>query len=314
VLVIKWEMALAPIVLFVYNRPWHTQQTLDALSKNELASKSKLYIYSDGPQENAAEEQFQKIKEVRSLIRKRKWCGEVEVIEHEKNLGLAGSIISGVTEVVNESGQIIVLEDDIISSSYFLNYMNDALALYDGCEQVACISAYIYPVRKELPETFFMRGADCWGWATWQRAWNTFEEDGAKLLQTIRENGFQSAFDFGDAYPFTQMLEDLTEAKNDSWAIRWYASSFLKEMYCLYPGRSLVQNIGIDGSGIHSHVSDKLDTKMSSSGITVNKFTVRENTVAKKLVSEYFLSMKGNKPKFLKSMIENVRSFILNRR
>ena len=129
-------MKLAPIILFVYNRPWHTEQTLRALMANELAAKSELYIYADGPKPNATDEQLQKIHEVRQLIRQEQWCDKVHIVESEKNKGLADSIIGGVTEIVNKYGKIIVLEDDIVPTTGFLQYMNDALEMYKDDEQV----------------------------------------------------------------------------------------------------------------------------------------------------------------------------------
>ena len=95
-------ISLAPIILFCYNRPWHVEQTLVALSRNELANKSILYIYCDGPKADASEEQYQKIKEVHDVVRKHQWCKEVHVVEAEKNKGLAKSVIHGVTEIVEK--------------------------------------------------------------------------------------------------------------------------------------------------------------------------------------------------------------------
>src|SRR5687767_6286773 len=107
------DNSLAPIVLFVYNRPWHTLKTLEALSKNFLADQSKLYVYADGEKDDASDSSKHRIKEVRQLIREKKWCAEVEIIEHQRNLGLADSVTKGVTEILDKHGRIIVLEDDI---------------------------------------------------------------------------------------------------------------------------------------------------------------------------------------------------------
>ena len=147
---------LAPIVLFVYNRPWHTEQTLNALMQNELADQSVLYIYADGPKENATEEQLKKIEEVRHVIRTKKWCKEVHIIESEKNKGLADSIINGVTEIVNKYGKVIVLEDDIVTSKGFLKYMNEALELYKEEDKVYHISGYMFPVKGNCLKPFFI--------------------------------------------------------------------------------------------------------------------------------------------------------------
>ena len=177
----------APIVLFVYNRPWHTLQTLNALMKNELADQHVLYIYSDGPKIKAANDEVKKIEEVRKLIRTKQWCKEVYIVESETNRGLADSIINGVTEIVNKHGKIIVLEDDLITSAGFLNYMNIALNLYKNEKNVMHISGYMFPTEKKLPETFFLVFTSCWGWGTWDRAWQSFDLSARNLLSKVKK-------------------------------------------------------------------------------------------------------------------------------
>lgn len=244
-------MSYAPIILFIYNRPNHTMRTLEALSSNTLAQESDLFIYADGPKENATEEQRERIRQTREVARSRQWCRTVTLIESDTNKGLAASIIAGVTETVNKYGRVIVLEDDLITSPYFLEYMNEALNVYKDTEKVACIHGYVEPHEKPLPETFFMKGADCWGWGTWKRAWDKFNPNGQELLDEIHRRNCERDFNFGNAYPYVRMLEDQIAGKNDSWAIRWLASAYLCDMYCLYPNETLVLNTGFDGSGTH---------------------------------------------------------------
>ena len=245
-------MNLAPIVLFVYNRPWHTQQTIDALQKNELAQESELFIYADAAKNENGKES---VNEVRRYIETIEGFKKVTIIKREENWGLADSIIDGVTSIVNRYGKIIVLEDDLVTSSYFLKFMNEALEMYKNEEKVASIHGYIYPIEG-LSDSFFIRGADCWGWATWKRAWDIFEEDGAKLLLQINNRGVQNEIDFNGSYPYVKMLRNQIKGTNNSWAIRWYISTFLKDMLTLYPGQSYIQNIGNDNSGTHCGSSD----------------------------------------------------------
>ena len=157
----------APIALFVYNRPWHTKQTVEALQKNELANKSELFIYCDNAKNKGAQKS---VDEVRNFVKNIKGFKKITIIKRKRNWGLACSIIDGVTKIVNEYGKIIVLEDDLVTSPYFLEFMNDGLKMYKDDLKVASIHGYIYPI-KSLPDTFFIKGADCWGWATWKRVW-----------------------------------------------------------------------------------------------------------------------------------------------
>ena len=175
-------MQIAPTALFVYNRLEHTKRVIEALQKNVLASESDLIIFSDGPKH---EKDVKKIDEVRKYLKTIDGFKSIEIFEKENNLGLSNSIISGVTEVVNRYGKIIVLEDDLVVSPYFLEFMNNALVKYENEEKVISIHGYIYPIKNKLPETFFIKGADCWGWATWKRGWDLFEPNGQKLLDEL---------------------------------------------------------------------------------------------------------------------------------
>ncbi|HEY9074495.1 MAG TPA: glycosyltransferase, partial [Desulfobaccales bacterium] len=197
------KMNLAPIALFVYNRPWHTRQTVESLQQNDPARDSDLFIFADGPKNPGLDPA---VLQVREYIRGITGFKSVTLIEREQNLGLAQSLIEGVTRVCGNRGRVIVLEDDMVLSPYFLAYMNQGLDEYAQENRVISIHGYIFPHKGPLPETFFLRGADCWGWATWQRGWSLFEPDGAKLLADLRRRRLTRAFDFNGAYGYTAML------------------------------------------------------------------------------------------------------------
>jgi len=279
---------LSPIVLFVYNRLWHTQKTVEALQRNELAKNSDLYVYCDAEK---SETDRNSVNQVRMYVRSIGGFKKITIIERESNWGLANSIIDGVTTVVNEYGKVIVLEDDLVSSSCFLKFMNDSLNLYEHEYSVASIHGYIYPIDG-LPKTFFLKGADCWGWATWKRAWDIFEPDGMKLLSQLETEKSQKEADFNDSYAYTQMLKDQINGKNNSWAIRWYMSAFLKNMLTLYPGRSYVENIGNDGSGTHCASSDEFSTNSyEMRRYKLDKIEVSESKIGRLKTEEFFRSI-----------------------
>lgn len=282
---------IAPIVLFVYNRPDHTRQTIEALAANFLANESELFIYSDAPKTQEATE---RVLAVRSLVKKIQGFKSVTIVEQEKNWGLADSIINGVTTIVKKFGKVIVLEDDMITSPYFLTYMNDALMLYENDRKVASIHGYIYPVKKELPDYFFLRGADCWGWATWERAWSFFNPDAHFLLNELKRQKLDKLFNFNNSYNYTGMLRDQEKGKISSWAIRWYASTFLTDMYTLYPGKSFVKNIGLDGSGTHCGISDNYKIDFFDFYKTISLIDVCDSIKARESITKYFLARKRN--------------------
>ena len=292
---------LAPIVLFVYNRPWHTQQTVEALQKNKLASESELFIYSDEAKNDDARVS---VDEVRKYIDNITGFKKITVIKRDKNWGLSNSIIDGVTKIVNEYGRIIVLEDDLVTSPYFLKFMNEGLTMYENEDKVASIHGYIYPIDN-LPNTFFIKGADCWGWATWKRAWDVFEPNGQKILDELKSRGLEKGADFNNSYGLTQMLKDQIKGKNNSWAVRWYMSAFLKDMLTLYPGKSYVQNIGNDDSGTHCGVSDIFRVELSTSN-NINRLELVENSDSRKKIEIFFDSINGTFIQKLKTRIKRL--------
>lgn len=285
-------MNLAPVALFVYNRLWHTKQTIEALQRNELVSDTDLIIYADGVKDNNDNAKVEEVKQVRDYIKSITGFKSVKVIEREENWGLSKSITSGVTEVLSCYDRIIVMEDDLVSSKYFLKYMNDALELYENDEEIASVHGYIYPIKDKLPETFLVKGADCWGWATWKRGWDLYEDDGKKLLEQFNKR-LKYEFNFYNSYPYIQMLIDQINGKNDSWAIRWYASAFLKNRLTLYPGRSLLKNVGFDQLGTHcdSLNGNRYDTEVEGVKIEVKRVELKENKKAKMKMAHFFRSL-----------------------
>ena len=239
-------MKHAPILLFTYNRLAHTRRCVEALLNNSLASDSELFIYSDAPKD---ETQQKAVEEVRQYIHTIRGFKHITITERDENWGLARSIIDGVTTQVNQYGRVIVLEDDLVVAPHFLQFMNDALETYKDEPQVGHIQACDFTQDPTLPETFLIRWTGSWGWGTWDRAWKHFNPNGKALLQELIDKKLTYTFDFNGKYGYTRMLRRQIEGKNNSWAIRWNASLFLKGILSLNVGRSLVQNEGFDGSG-----------------------------------------------------------------
>ena len=282
---------LAPIALFVYNRPQHTERTAKFLQQNELASESKLFIFSDGPKSAADEE---KVQEVRNFIQKIDGFRSVELIERKENKGLANSIIDGVNSLTKEYGQIIVFEDDLISSPYTLTYFNEALNRYRNEEKVMHIGAYMYPLAAQnLPESFFYRAATSWGWATWERAWQHFEPNIDTLMKAF-DKPKKAAFSIEHSMNFWRQMRQFKTGKNNSWAIRWYASIFLNGGLTLNPSQSLVNNIGHDGTGVHSGINDIYNVIINPIPIQDFPTLIEENETAYSAIKAFLQNRKGN--------------------
>jgi glycosyltransferase involved in cell wall biosynthesis len=280
-------MKNSPIALFAYNRPLHLQRTIDALRQNEEAKESELFIFSDGAKEGAESQ----VAEVRQIAHSVSGFLSIHIIERVQNIGLAQNIITGISSILEHYKTVIVLEDDLVTSPWFLQFMNRALELYQDEENVASVHGFVNPVKGSLPETFFMQHPSSWGWATWRRAWKYFEPDGVKLLNFLETKQLTQRFDFEGNYRFTRMLRRQIEGVNNSWAIRWYASVLVNDLYCLFPGHPLLENIGNDGSGENCFNDRVYDNQFSSEPVFPEKIAVEENTEARKLYAKYFHSI-----------------------
>lgn len=263
----------APIALFVYNRPLHTRQTVEALLRNDLAAESELFIFSDAAKNiNAAPA----VDEVRRYIRGIRGFRSVSIVERAENFGLARSIIGGVTKLCNEYGRAIVLEDDLLSSPYFLKFMNEALDLYMDTPEVMHISGSMYPVKQnEDVHSYFLRLPLCWGWATWSRAWAKFSKDINVMKQFDRR--MISRFNFDGTYDYWKQLELNRDGTINTWFIFWYATVFLNNGLVLFPGRSVIRNIGMDGTGVHRVSTNDYEVDISRDPIELSSIPIEES-------------------------------------
>jgi hypothetical protein len=251
-------MNSAPIAIFVYKRPEHSKQMLSSLCKNVGYTNADITVYCDGPRDN---DDLEDVLATRKIVRE--FLPEANIVEREENMGLARSIISGVSEQCKKYGRVIVLEDDLILSPVAINYFNQGLERYSESEKVMHISAYMFPVNQTLPSSFFYREATCWGWATWERAWQYFESDSEVILDYVLKNKLSYEFDIEDSMYFLSMLRRQLKGELDSWAIRWYGSMFMQSGLSLHPANSLMQNIGFDGSGVHCSSTNEYDVTLS---------------------------------------------------
>lgn len=289
---------IAPILLFVYNRPQHTRKVLMALESANLAPESELFIFSDGAK-NA--NNIELVNQVRAIISEPWAFKNITIIERNNNLGLAANIIDGVSKVIKKFGRAIILEDDLEISKYGLEYFNNALTQYQFDEKVMEISGYMYPVKDKdkLEESFFFRVANSWGWATWARAWNHFEQDINKLTENFSEEDIKR-FSIDHTENFWKQVEQFKAGKINSWAIRWYLSIFNKNGLVLYPRESMIQNIGTDGSGTHSDEDTIYTVQLANKNISFFPKEIEENKVAYESIRYFYKHRKGS---FVKRLI-----------
>jgi hypothetical protein len=278
---------LAPIILFVYNRPDHTRKTIEALVANKYANESELIIYSDAPKNQKAEEGVQA---VRFYIKKVRGFKSLSVIERDKNWGLANSIIDGVTNIVNQYGKVIVLEDDIVTSPYFLKFMNDGLNYYENVKNVWHISGWNHPIGSEgLRTAFFWRTMDCWGWATWHDRWQYFEKNVDKLIMEFSKKDIYK-FNMNNSEDIWSQVLSNKAGKINTWAVFWYATIFKKKGLCLNPTISFVNNIGFDGTGVNCGKTTLYDNNLDLNKKEIDFATIpikEEKFILKRIMAFY---------------------------
>ena len=298
---------LAPIIIFAYNRPGHLKRTLEALAKNDLAKESVLYIYCDGSKVDATEAQRQKVAENREVAHCATGFKEVCVVERENNVGLKDNIIGAVTEIVNQYGRVITLEDDVVTSVGFLKYMNDALTLYADEEKVMHISGYMYPHKSRLPETFFYPvpypGG---GWATWQRAWKQYN-DNARDLYDYWQNKWDVFDVYGGDY-LSKQLKRNYEGTLRTWFVKWYAVMRKQNALTLYPGHSLTNNIGFDSQATNCYTTTKFDV-VPRDYVKVERTALSVNRKASRLIYDFYQGHWYNKRR-RKALVKRIKEVV----
>jgi acetyltransferase-like isoleucine patch superfamily enzyme len=268
------QVKLAPIALFVYKRPAHLRRALKALAACRLIEQSTLIVFSDEAKHGASDEDVRAVAQVRQIVRQIDFCKQLVVHERAVNFGFQNQI-EGITEVLKDEGRVIVLEDDLVVAPAFLEYMNQALETYRDDDDVMHVSGYMLPIDCELPDTVFYNAATCWGWGTWQRAWKHFRDAPEEQLRAVASHPRRDAFDC-PPYSYLNQLRDNVAGKVRTWDGMWHASIFLRGGLSLHPGRSLVQNMGHDGTGENCVPSNQFDTAANERSLKVERIPKHE--------------------------------------
>lgn len=278
-------MILAPVCLFTYNRLSETKQTVEALKNNYLASTSELFIFSDGPKDDAS---AKKVNEVREYLKTINGFKSITIYESTTNKGLANSIISGVTKIIEKHGKVIVLEDDLITSPNFLNFNNQALDFYKKNDKIFSISGYTMDLpsfKNEKKDFYYGYRASSWGWATWLDRWQEVDWEIKDYASFVKSKSSKSKFSRGGV-DLPRMLKNQMTGKIDSWAIRWCYNQFKRDQFTVFPTKSKLISIGFGDNATHTKTTKRFDTKL----VTTNQvnFNFEDDIILnKKLVKEH---------------------------
>lgn len=293
-----YQFKLAPVVLFVYNRPWHTRQTIEALKKNELANQSELFIFSDGTRNNNSESE---VNEVRNYIKTIYNFKKITIIEREKNYGLAANIIAGVSKIVHEHGKAIIIEDDLVTSPFFLRFMNEGLEKFQEKTNIGSISGYSFLqncTAYTSSDLYLSHRHSSWGWGTWRHVWEKIDWEVNDYSEFRKSKKLQRQFNRG-GNDLSHMLILQMEGKINSWSIRFDYHCAKNDLLCVLPFGNMVTNIGFDGSGTHCGLQgercDIIDSKFwkNANWAVVNDTRIHEKI--KRLHDVSFISrLKAN--------------------
>lgn len=288
---------LAPVVLFTYNRPLHLKKTISALARNKLIAETELYFFQDGPKNSSDKE---KVEEVKKIIEEFTSAMITHKIFRDKNYGLAKSVITGVTEVFKSHDEVIVLEDDLVTSPNFLEFMNNALNYYEHNSRIHSITGYSLPLQTKLlinEDVFFTPRAGSWGWATWKDRWTKPDWDVSDYREFKRSPSLQKDFNLGGE-DLTPMLKAQMRGHINSWAIRWSYHHFKMNGLCVYPKISKVKHIGNDSEGTHVASTRKYDVEIDeTNGITNFTDNVSVNEIILEEINELV------RPSFIRKII-----------
>ncbi len=244
---------LAPVALFIYQRPDHVRRTIASLQACDGFDGSPIYVFADGPKSVADRENVIAARAIaRDLLGSR-----AVYAEQDNNRGLANSVIAGTTELCEQFGRVIVVEDDLVLSPGFLRFLNDGLVRYRNEARVMQISGHMFDVPSLAGEreAMLLPMTTSWGWGTWKRSWDMFDPMVAGWRERLADASIARRFNLDGAYDYGSMLRRQQKGAIDSWAVRWYYSVFVNDGLSLFPPRTLVFNGGLDGSGTHDRLA-----------------------------------------------------------
>ena len=307
---------LAPIAIFTYTRLETLKKTIKCLKKNKIAKFSEIYIFSDC-NKNKIDQPY--VNCVRKYLKNIKGFKKINLILRKENYGLASNIINGVSSVIKKRKKIIVLEDDIIVSPNFLEYMNGALIRYENSKKIWHINSWNYEINRNNIKynTFFTRHMNCWGWATWENRWKSFKKEPNEIIKKFNDvNIFE--FNIKNNLDYYSQLKRNKEGKLNTWAIFWYANIFLKNGLCLSPLKTLSKNIGFDDHSEHQpnennsfkHINKKFFFRKNNKFI-YPKLITEDLDILKKIIS-YIKSQKKQSTLFKRIIFKIVNNISFN--
>jgi hypothetical protein len=298
----------APVALFIYKRPEHVRRMISSLQKCVGYAESPVFVFADGPKTEAEVPAARATRAVaRQLL-----ANKGVFVEQERNRGLANSIITGTTELCDQYGSIIVVEDDLVLAPSFLRFLNEGLERYANEPRVMQISGHIFDVPSvtHQREALLLPMTTSWGWATWKRAWDLFDPSATGWHERLTDAAEAHRFNLGGRYDYRRMLQRQMSGEIDSWAIRWYYSVFAHDGLVLFPPRTLVSNGGFDGSGTHGRLARNANQMPTE---TVASFTLPSEVAESREKEHVFEAIGAFRPSSARQRLFNLMKVAFRR-
>lgn len=287
-----------PVALFCYNRPVHLKRTIAALQKNAGAVETEVWFFSDGP---VGEGDRASVDEVRKIVDNVEGFKGVRVVKNDVNRGLAASVIAGISAVLAQNDACIVLEDDLETAPFFLDFLNSGLSCYADDSEIFSVSGYCPPIAipdDYAAEAFRFPRINSWGWGTWRNRWSRVDWDVKDFEAFISNKKLVKQLALQGKDLPVMLLKQQT-GKIGSWAVRFNQACFREGKTNIYPVRSLVKNLGTDGTGTHMKSSGKYGVQLSEKPL--NPHPAYENSYISKAFREFY------RPSLYRQMVNRIK-------
>ncbi|MBQ9607344.1 MAG: glycosyltransferase [Lachnospiraceae bacterium] len=261
----------APVIIFAYNRSEKLKACIDSLTSCDGHEESEVFVFSDGAKGSEDAGRVSGVREYLERLEDKHGFKSIAVEKRLENFGLARNVISGVTEIIEKYGRVIVLEDDLVVTKDFLSFMNEALDFYEPEQKIWSVTGYGIPVENAAGygrDVYYSYRASSYGWGTWLSRWRSVDWDMKSYDRVMKDKDLRRKFERGGR-DLTRILKDQHMGLVDSWAIRWCLSQSLQDRYTVYPVKSFVSNTGHDGSGTNDIKTDQDNKSLHKYGETV---------------------------------------------
>jgi hypothetical protein len=248
----KKKVFSTPVLLMAFNRPDHVRDQIRLFRKLNI---KKIYIAVDGPRSGNVDDQ-KAGKEIERILKRITWCKPKKLLR-KQNLGCKRAVSSAIDWFFKHVDQGIILEDDCKATPSFFYFCEELLNRYRNEKKVMHISGANFISADSLKESYyFSRYPQCWGWATWRRAWKSYDVDLRQLEDKSSRKMLEQMFPVQKARQYWFNLFSKTQrGLIDTWDYQWIFACWKKKGLAVIPKVNLVTNQGFDARATHTKLS-----------------------------------------------------------